>query len=136
LRNGLARSLGSLVWARRFEGTGSAPLSMVSIFEPVGVWPDGYWIERSGAMQFKLTVDVRDGAWHWRVQGARLHGIPLPIGLLPQSHAYKRIEEGGYRFEVMFAAPILGPLPWYRGLLQLAPGDTTSPSSPADSPHP
>ena len=43
-----------LVWARRF-GT-HAP--MVSRFAPVGQWPHGHFRERTGALQFELTVDT------------------------------------------------------------------------------
>jgi hypothetical protein len=118
----------ALIWSRRF----SVGHQMVSRFEPVGRWPDGRWLECTGVMKFGLTVDVERGGWHWRVLDASLHGIPLPVKLLPQSHAYKRIEGEDYCFEVAFTAPLLGPLLWYRGLLQLQP----RPSSPADSPRP
>ena len=112
----ISQAGGALVWSRRFGG---APLAMVSLFEPVGHWPDGCWRERTGALHFALTVDVRDGGWHWRVLGARLHGIPLPVVLLPRSHAGKWIEGGAYRFEVAFVAPLLGTLLSYGGTLQL-----------------
>ncbi|HVE53325.1 MAG TPA: DUF4166 domain-containing protein, partial [Ramlibacter sp.] len=55
-----------LVWARRFGATHA----MVSLFEPVGHWPGGWWEERTGALRFRLTVDVEDGGWTWRVLGA------------------------------------------------------------------
>jgi len=130
----IGQSEGCLIWARRFTRPNQPPREMVSRFEPRGQWPDGHWLEQSGAMQFKLGVDVRDGGWYWRVHGARLHGVPLPVKVLPQSHAYKRIENGAYRFEVMFAAPLLGRLLSYGGLLQLSP--PTAPASPAGSPRP
>ena len=127
---------GCLVWARRFSAPGETAREMTSIFDPVGQWPTGHWLECSGAMRFKLGADVRDGGWHWRVLGASLHGLPLPVKMLPQSHAYKRIENGAYRFEVMFAAPLLGPLFWYRGLLQPSAVPASAFASPADSPRP
>jgi hypothetical protein len=108
-----------LHWARTFgTGTGSAK-EVLSVFEAVGQHPGGYWVERTGAMHFKMTVDVIDGGWHWRALGASLHGLPLPISWLPRSRAYKRIENGAYRFEVAFVMPLLGPLFSYSGLLQL-----------------
>jgi hypothetical protein len=120
-----------LVWARRF----GAAHEMVSLFEPVGHWPGGHWRERTGALHFRLTVDVREGGWYWRVLGASLHGLPLPVALLPRSHAYKRIEGGAYRFEVAFIAPLLGRMLAYGGLLQLhAP--PIAPGTPAGSPRP
>jgi hypothetical protein len=132
----ISQDKGCLVWARRFSLPGEPPRTMVSVFQPQGQWPTGHWLEHSGAMQFKLGVDVREGGWYWRVLGARLHGVPLPVKLLPQSYAYKRIEDGRYRFEVMYAAPLLGPLLWYRGLLQLSnDARPIAPSSPAGNPH-
>lgn len=110
------RHTGSVLsWSRRFGRAHYTP----SLFEPVGRWPTGYWLERTGALHMRLTVDVREGGWYWRVLGARLHGIPLPIALLPRSHAYKRIEGDAYRFEVAFVAPLLGSLLRYGGTLHL-----------------
>jgi hypothetical protein len=112
----ISHSERALVWSRRFGGTARP---MVSLFEPVGCWPEGFWRERTGAMDLRLTVDVRDGGWHWRVLGARLHGLPVPVRLLPRSHAGKWIVDGAYRFEVAFVAPLLGTLLRYGGTLQL-----------------
>lgn len=106
-----------LVWARRF-GT-HAP--MVSRFAPVGHWPDGHFRERTGTLQFELAVDIGDGGWTWRPLRAQVHGIPVPLRLLPRSHAYKRIEHGAYRFDVAVVAPGLGLLVRYAGLLTAGP---------------
>ncbi|MFM7505056.1 MAG: DUF4166 domain-containing protein, partial [Rubrivivax sp.] len=105
-----------LRWARRFEGAGGT-VEVVSWFEPRGSWPQGHWLEATGALRFELGVDVEEGAWHWRVLRARWRGIPLPVGLLPRSRAGKRIVDGAYVFEVEVTAPVLGPLVWYRGQL-------------------
>lgn len=121
-----------LVWSRRF----GAAHEMVSLFEPVGRAPDGHWLERTGALHFRLTVDVREGGWHWRVLGASLHGVPLPVALLPRSHAYKRIEGDAYRFEVAFVAPLLGTLLRYGGTLRWQGPPTPRPGTPAGSPPP
>lgn len=130
LEVGISHTDGALRWARRF---GEAH-EMVSLFEPVGQWPDGHWRERTGALHFLLTVDVREGGWYWRALGARLHGLPVPVSLLPRSHAGKRVEGDGYRFEVAIVAPLLGLLLRYGGTLQWhgpTPGGT-----PAGSPRP
>ena len=130
----ISHSPDALVWARQFGGE---PLPMVSQFEPIGRWPDGHWRERTGALRFKLTVDVQDGGWSGRVLGASLHGLPVPVGLLPRSHAFKRVEGGAYRFEVALIAPVLGRLLSYGGLLQCqARAISAPPSSPADSRRP
>ena len=106
-----------LVWARRF----GAHAPMVSRFEPVGHWPDGHFRERTGTLQFELAVDTAEGGWRWQPLRARLHGIPVPLRLLPRSRAFKRIEHGAYRFEVAVIAPGLGVLVRYAGLLEALP---------------
>lgn len=88
-----------------------------SSFRPHGHWPDGYWIESTGPLELRLAVDVIDGGWHWRVIGMRLRGVRVPLWLMPRSRAYKRIEEGRYRFFVGFSLPLLGEVVYYNGLL-------------------
>lgn len=129
LKVAISHTADELVWARSF-GT-NAP--MVSRFAPVGHWPDGHFRETTGVLQFELAVDLDDGGWTWRPLRARLHGIRVPVGLLPRSRAYKRVENGSYRFEVAFIAPGLGPLVRYGGLLQATPAAA---ASPAGSPRP
>jgi hypothetical protein len=107
---------GVLHWDRRFENGNC----MVSRFRPVGTWPDGYWLEETGQLRLRLTVDIVEGGWHWRPLGLRWGWVPLPLGLVPRSLAYKRIEGGRYRFEVAFTLPVFGRLLRYGGLLDAA----------------
>lgn len=107
-----------LHWDRRFDGR----TDMRSVFEPIGTWPEGWWLERTGPVQLRLTVDVIDGGWHWRCQRISWRGVRLPMGLFPKSRAYKRIdEEGRYRFEVSFSMPLVGTVLGYGGTLWAAP---------------
>ena len=69
-----------LHWHRRFDGE----TLMQSLFFPVGQWPDGYWIENNGPVRMALTVDVVDGGWYWRPQKLWLHGVRMPMWLLPK----------------------------------------------------
>jgi hypothetical protein len=124
----ISHERGRLRWARRFD-VADRSVEMVSWFEPLGAWPRGHWVETTGPLRFEMGVEVDDGAWLWRVLRARWHGVPVPIQLLPNSRAGKRIVDGDYAFEVEVTAPLLGPLVWYRGRLALA-------ASPADSPRP
>lgn len=103
----------ALVWTRRFD-TGQ---TMRSVFVPHGRWPDGYWTETTGPFALRLAVDVVDGGWHWRCVGARAFGIVVPLWLMPQTRAFKRIEDGRYRFEVAIAQRPFGDLLRYGGLL-------------------
>lgn len=102
-----------LHWYRSF-GAGAM---FASTFTPVGQYPAGYWVERSGALRLHLGVDIVDGAWHWRQRGARLHGIPIPAWLLPRSVASKRIEGGAYCFDVRISLPLVGTVLSYAGRL-------------------
>lgn len=105
----------ALYWRRVFNGTHQVE----SIFQPQGTQQHGYWLETTGPLTMKLTVDVVDSAWHWRCLGFKFLGVPLPVWLFPQSKAYKRIENGQYRFFVGFHAPLFGHLLSYSGLLQV-----------------
>lgn len=105
---------GRLHWDRRFDD-GSR---FASIFRPYGHWPDGGWIEESGRIALHLQVDMVDGGWQWRCVGARLGRWPVPLWLLPRTRAGKRIEAGGYRFDVSIRLPLLGEVLGYGGLLR------------------
>ncbi|WP_426687998.1 DUF4166 domain-containing protein [Rhodanobacter ginsengiterrae] len=107
-----------LHWDRRFDGGERFP----STFLPVGRWPAGSWVEQTAVIALQLQVDIVDGGWHWRCVGARRGRWRLPRWLLPRSEAYKRIEEGRYRFKVSFALPLLGMVLGYGGWLDEVPG--------------
>ena len=103
-------------WQRRF-GDGKA---LLSVFRPVGTYPDGEWVEETGAIAFSLQVDINaGGGWDWRWVSVRLRGRPVPLWLLPRPSAYKRVVDGRYCFHVGFRAPLLGELMAYEGLLDL-----------------
>jgi len=102
-----------LHWNRRF-GNGA---QLCSQFRPVGAWPEGYWIEHTGAVRLNLTVDVVEGAWHWRCLRVYLGGLRLPLWLFPRTTAYKRIDQGKYCFCVKFDLPLLGTVLGYSGAL-------------------
>ncbi len=138
LRVTIEHRAGQLVWARRFTNPVSGRFrDVVSVFEPQGRHPDGHWRERTGGLNFRLTVDVpEDGGWHWRVLGARIGAVPVPVRLFPQSRAYKRIEDGRYRFHVGFVMPVLGPLLSYSGLLAVVDPRPAEPGTRASTPRP
>jgi Domain of unknown function (DUF4166) len=102
-----------LHWDRCFDDA----IYVRSIFRPVGAWPHGYWIEDTGPLQLQLTVDVREGGWHWRCIQLRAFGWRFPLWLFPHSHAFKTIEAGRYKFFVGFSLPWLGTILSYSGLL-------------------
>ncbi|MES2205597.1 MAG: DUF4166 domain-containing protein [Pseudomonadota bacterium] len=95
-----------LYWSRKFGNESQ----MLSVFQPIGKWPEGYWIEQTGFIEMQLTVDLIEGGWYWRVLRIRLGRLKLPLWLFPKSKAYKRIENGKYCFYVEFRLPILGTI--------------------------
>jgi hypothetical protein len=109
---------GVLHWNRCFGGAAGIPGQwMLSRFEPVGRWPQGYWLERTGLLELQLGVDVVNGAWHWVSRSFELFGLLLPAALMISSRASKRVEGGFYVFEVHMSAPLLGKLLRYEGKL-------------------
>jgi hypothetical protein len=107
----------ALLWNRRFDNGAE----MRSRFEPVGTWPQGHWIERTGAVQWHLAVDIVDGGWQWRPLRAALYGVRVPLFLLPKARAGKHIDADRYVFSVEFALPWLGKVLSYSGALHADP---------------
>lgn len=116
-----------LHWHRRFDGQ----TEMKSLFVAVGALPEGYWIESTGPVRLALTVDVIDGGWYWRCLRIWVRGVRMPLWLLPRTTAYKRVEDGRYRFYVGFSLPLIGTVLSYGGLLEatvVAPAGATTES--------
>jgi hypothetical protein len=99
----IASDAAGLHWSRRFN---DGPV-FNSVFQPVGCYPEGHWVERSGRIALRLQVAIRDGAWHWRQRG----------WLMPKAIASKCVIDGKYVFSVDIRFPILGSLLAYRGEL-------------------
>ena len=110
----IAHSESAMHWNRCFEDHGP----MNSTFIPVGTIEDGCLLEQTGLFRAAMTVDVVDGAWHWRVLKMTAGVVPVPLFLLPGTQAYKSIEDGKYRFAVSVSAPGLGVVLSYSGLLE------------------
>jgi Domain of unknown function (DUF4166) len=113
LRVSISHCAGAMHWDRCFDDRNN----MRSIFRPIGTWSDGYFLEDTGPLKMRLTVDIKDGGWYWRCLEIRLFGVRLPLWLFPNSKAFKTIEDGRYRFYVGFAIPLIGVCLAYGGLL-------------------
>lgn len=111
----IAADVTGLRWSRRFN---DGP-AFVSHFEPVGRYPDGYWLERSGAIKLRFGVVLKEGAWHWQQQQLSWLGMPLPGRLMPETIASKAVVDGAYVFGVDIRFPLLGTVLSYRGALAL-----------------
>lgn len=113
LRVAISHSKQGLHWNRRFNDNNL----VVSLFTPVNNITNGYWLEKTGPITMKLTVDIINGGWYWRCLHISLFGIPMPLWLIPKSKAFKTIENGKYKFNVAFTYPLLGNLVSYSGIL-------------------
>jgi hypothetical protein len=102
-----------LHWERMFGNTALVK----SLFKPVGCIEQGYWIETTGPLVMRLTVDIHNSGWFWRCLKVHYCGVPIPLWLIPGTNAYKIIEEGKYRFYVGFSFPVIGAVLSYQGLL-------------------
>lgn len=109
----ICHSTSGLHWKRKFNNNNVVE----SLFSPVGNNKDGYWIETTGPLTMRLTVDIINGGWFWRCLKMSLFGISIPLWLIPKSQAFKKIENGKYKFKVTFTYPLLGNLVSYEGLL-------------------
>lgn len=122
LRVEIAHDAQGLHWNRVFAGS----QRMNSLFTPHGNYPAGHWSETSGPVTLQLGVAINQGGWYWQPRAMRLRGMPLPLWLLPRSHAYKRIVSGPlgerYQFSVSFNLPLLGQLLGYAGELDMTTG--------------
>lgn len=107
-----------LHWDRYFGGY----REMRSLFTAAGNRAAGYWIETKGSIRLAWTVEIVGGGWQWRCLKAWVGGVRVPLALLPRTTAYKRIEQGRYRFYVGFSLPCLGTVLSYGGLLDAAIG--------------
>lgn len=105
-----------LRWSRRFD---DGP-EVVSLFRPVGHWPEGHWCESSGALALELGVDPVDGGWRWRQRACRWRGMTVPAWLAPHVDAGKRVDGDAYRFDVAVRLPLIGRVLAWDGALRMA----------------
>ena len=76
--------------------------------------------ERLGLVDFRFRLDSRDADIVWTVQGVRVFGLlPLPASWFSQVRARESADGARYRFEVVAALPLAGPLVEYRGWLKV-----------------
>jgi hypothetical protein len=106
----------ALHWRRRFND--AQPFE--SVFRPVGNYPEGFWVEDTGALSLRLKVDLDEGSWRWCHAGTRWLRIPVPSFLAPRVVAVKSASGQEYRFSVDIALPLLGHVISYAGTLAYA----------------
>jgi hypothetical protein len=123
---------GTLHWARSFNGLSE----FRSKFTPIGRYPTGHWVERSGILSLELGVKVLAGGWHWEHRKTSVLGVPVPKAFFPTTLASKSIEGELYRFSVEVRAPALGKVLSYSGTLASNPSiERTPPGKPGAASH-
>ena len=119
-----------LHWDRCFDGV----TRFRSLFVPHGRYPAGGWTETSGPFKLTLAVETPGGGWHWQLRRVVMHGMRLPLWVMPRTRAYKRASQGAYEFCVAISLPAVGLLLSYQGMLTMLPppcaADTASRISP------
>ncbi len=82
---------------------------------------DGLLDERLGLVDFRFRLTSVDRDIVWTVAGVRVLGLlPLPVAWFSQVRARESADGERYRFEVVAALPLAGPLVHYRGWLEVA----------------
>lgn len=81
---------------------------------------DGLLNERLGLVDFRFRLASVDRDIVWTVAGVRVFGLlPLPVSWFSQVRAREFADGERYRFEVVAALPLAGPLVHYRGWLEV-----------------
>lgn len=78
---------------------------------------NGLLVERLGPTVFRFRLDADADGLHWRYQGERVLGLPIPAVLAPAIQAHESAGEGRYQFTVSVTLPLLGQIVAYRGWL-------------------
>ena len=96
-----------MIWSRQF---GSSNKPMVSEFTPYGQYSDGCWSETTRGITLELSVELKQGGWHWVQRAMRINSLTIPALFLPNLKANKAIKNDLYHFEVELFKPALGGL--------------------------
>ena len=121
-------------WATRLPPAGTGPITVEILADDLGehwtrhvaghamrsrLWAaDGLLNERLGLVDFGFRLEGGHGGITWTVVRVRAFGVlPLPVAGFSQVCARESEEAGRYRFEVVAALPLAGPLVHYRGWL-------------------
>lgn len=115
LKISISQQKDKIIWDRTFD----EKYKMTSIFKPVGIKESGFLLEESGPVKMRLTVDVKNGAWHWRWLDVSSKQKSILRLVFPYSKAYKYInDKNEYVFSVQFKLFGLGQILSYEGILE------------------
>lgn len=135
VQRGSGRLARLCAWAMRLPPTGEGPITVEIVAVPGGerwtrrigghvmpsrLWSrDGLLRERVGLVTFAFRLSVEDAAIVWRVAGARVFGLSLPVAWFEGVGARESQRDGRYHFDVAAALPRVGLLVRYRGWLHV-----------------
>lgn len=100
-------------WTRSFDGR---PFSSL---QSCGAGRDAYLlVERFGIARFALALVVDDDRLILVPRRWSVLGVPMPRFLLPRGLSFESEDAGRFRFDVEIAAPIIGLIVAYKGVLE------------------
>ena len=107
---------GSERWTRHFGG------KQFSSILSKGVGKNSYLlVERFGAISVALALLVEGDRLYLVPRRWSCLGIPLPQCLLPAGRSFESSQNGAFLFDIEIAAPLLGLIVAYQGLLRQQP---------------
>lgn len=109
LRVRIERDAARECWTREFAGR---PMRSVLCAR------EGVLEERLGPGTFRFALERFPGGLRWRLVGARILGVPMPLAWFAGVEARESAEDGAYRFDVCARLPVAGLLVRYRGALE------------------
>lgn len=122
-------------WATRLPPAGAGPIEVEIVALPGGerwtrriaghampsrLWPrEGLLREQLGWVTFAFRLSSEDDAIVWRVAGARVFGLSLPVTWFEGVGARESQRDERYHFDVAATLPRVGLLVRYRGWLHV-----------------
>ncbi len=86
-------------------------------------------LERFGLITVALALVHREGKLYFNPRSWQFMGIPLPRFLLPSGGSFEQERDGRFHFDIVLAAPLIGPIVSYKGWLE--PAENHQSAAPA-----
>jgi hypothetical protein len=77
----------------------------------------GLLLESGGPFTFGFRLLIEDGGMQFHQQRTWLLGLPVPLLRAPRVSATAMPAGEGWRIDVRMAAPLIGPMIWYHGIM-------------------
>lgn len=107
------REEGAERWTRNFDGKRFSSLQYAGTGRS-----DRLLVERFGPAAFAMVLVVEDGRLRLVPRRWTLFAIPMPRFLMPDGASFEADVDGKFHFNVEIAAPVIGLIVAYRGILE------------------